>query len=130
MLPRSVDAGWADFSSRWLSQTKYQSRIRYATIEKMDALLAKYADYLRNEWHGSPHSVRNYLSDLDQFFSFLQARRLAADGDRVDFSRIDVHVIRAYLAALSKDRKKSSIGRKLAALRKFCRYRSVSLLSL
>jgi integrase/recombinase XerC len=88
----------------------------------MDALLTRYADYLRNEWHGSPHSVRNYLSDLDQFFSFLQGRRLAVDGDTVDFSRIDVHVIRAYLAALSKDRKKSSIGRKLAALRKFFRY--------
>src|SRR3712207_3498981 len=47
-------------------QTKYQSRTRYATIEKMDDLLTKYADHLRNEWHGSPHSVRNYLSDLDQ----------------------------------------------------------------
>jgi integrase/recombinase XerC len=88
----------------------------------MDDLLAQYADYLQNEWHGSPHTVRNYLSDLDQFFSFLREREVALEGGKIDYCRIDVHVIRAYLAALSKDRKKSSIGRKLAALRKFFRY--------
>jgi integrase/recombinase XerC len=41
---------------------------------------------------------------------------------QIDPRKIDVHVIRLYLAALAKDRKKSSIGRKLAALKKFFRY--------
>jgi integrase/recombinase XerC len=41
---------------------------------------------------------------------------------QIDPRKIDIHVIRSYLAALAKDRKKSSIGRKLAALKKFFRY--------
>jgi integrase/recombinase XerC len=53
----------------------------------------------------------------------LRARELCLDSDgHVDPRRIDVKIIRAYLAALAKDRKKSSIGRKLAALKGFFRY--------
>lgn len=88
----------------------------------MDDVVRAYAEHLRAERHGSPHTLRNYLSDLGQFLDFLRERELAIDGGEIDFLRIDAHVIRAYLAALSKDRKKSSIGRKLAALRKFFRY--------
>ena len=36
--------------------------------------------------------------------------------------KVDLHVVRAFLAGLTKDRKKSSIGRKLAALKGFFRY--------
>ncbi|MDO8700077.1 MAG: tyrosine recombinase XerC, partial [Deltaproteobacteria bacterium] len=36
--------------------------------------------------------------------------------------KVDIYVVRAYLATLTKDRKKSSIGRKLAALKGFFRY--------
>jgi integrase/recombinase XerC len=44
------------------------------------------------------------------------------DGETVDARQVDIHVVRAYLASLIKDRKKSSIGRKLAALKGFFRY--------
>lgn len=102
-----------------------QSTIGVAGVvdsKRMDDLIAGYSEHLRNERHGSPHTLRNYLSDLDQFVAFLRDRELAVAGGQVDFRRVDVHVVRAYLAALSRDRKKSSIGRKLAALRKFFRY--------
>jgi integrase/recombinase XerC len=85
-------------------------------------LIAQYAEHLRQERNFSPHTLRNYLSDLGQFDAFLRERELCLDGAELDIRRIDVHVIRAYLASLSKDRKKSSIGRKLASLRKFFRY--------
>ena len=88
----------------------------------MTDLIAQYADHLRQERNFSPHTLRNYLSDLTQFHAFLCERELCLNGDRVEVNKIDVHVIRSYLAALAKDRKKSSIGRKLAALRKFFRY--------
>ena len=89
----------------------------------MKELIQHYVDHLRNERNVSPHTLRNYLSDLVQFSQFLIARKLCLDGDGVvDARKVDIHVVRTYLAALTKDRKKSSMGRKLAALKGFFRY--------
>ena len=89
----------------------------------MEKFIRKYADHLRNERNVSPHTLRNYLSDLVQFNQFLIARNLCLDGNgAVDVCKVDIHVVRAYLAALTKNRKKSSMGRKLAALKGFFRY--------
>jgi integrase/recombinase XerC len=86
-------------------------------------LIQHYADHLRSQRNVSRHTLRNYLSDLVQFNQFLIDRKLClGDGGKVDVRKIDVHVVRAYLAALTKNRKKSSMGRKLAALRGFFRY--------
>jgi integrase/recombinase XerC len=89
----------------------------------VEELIQQYADHLRNERNVSPHTLRNYLSDLAQFVQFLCDRGLCLDSDgNVDAQQIDIHVVRAFLAALTHDRKKSSIGRKLAALKGFFRY--------
>ena len=89
----------------------------------MEELIQHYADHLRNERNVSPHTLRNYLSDLVQFNQFLVERELCLEPDgTVDVRKVDIHVVRAYLAALTKNRKKSSIGRKLAALKGFFRY--------
>src|SRR6185503_6221129 len=90
---------------------------------RVDELIEQYSGYLRHERNFSAHTLRNYLSDVKQFHDFLMERELGLDATgHVDPRRIDVHVVRSYLAALAKDRKKSSIGRKLAALKKFFRY--------
>ena len=92
-------------------------------MSPVKSLVQQYAAHLRNERNLSPHTLRNYLSDLAQFQSFLVERQLALDADgEVDAGRVDIHVVRAYLASLAADRKKSSIGRKLAALKGFYRY--------
>lgn len=89
----------------------------------MNSLVQQYAAHLRNERNLSPHTLRNYLSDLAQFQSFLVERQLALDTKgAVDVGKVEIHVVRAYLASLAQDRKKSSIGRKLAALKGFFRY--------
>jgi integrase/recombinase XerC len=89
----------------------------------LEDLIQHYADHLRHERNVSPHTLRNYLSDLGQFLQFLIERELALGaGGKVDARKVDVHVVRAFLAALTQDRKKSSIGRKLAALKGFFRY--------
>jgi integrase/recombinase XerC len=88
----------------------------------VEDLIQQYADHLRNERNVSAHTLRNYLSDLAQFRQFLIDRELCLDGKTVNVRNVDIHVVRAYLAALTKDRKKSSIGRKLAALKGFFRY--------
>jgi integrase/recombinase XerC len=89
----------------------------------LEDLIQHYADHLRHERNVSPHTLRNYLSDLAQFQQFLIEREFALGaGGKVDVRKVDVHVVRAFLAALTQDRKKSSIGRKLAALKGFFRY--------
>jgi integrase/recombinase XerC len=89
----------------------------------MNSLVQQYAAHLRNERNLSPHTLRNYLSDLAQFQSFLVERQLGLDSKgAVDVGKVEIHVVRAYLASLAQDRKKSSIGRKLAALKGFFRY--------
>ena len=105
-----------EFNSRWW----YSQRVESPTVE---SLIQQYAGYLRNQRNVSPHTLRNYLSDLGQFQNFLADRQLAlaVDGS-MDAGKIDIHVVRAYLASLAPHRKKSSIGRKLAAVKGFFRY--------
>ncbi len=70
--------------------------------------------YLRNERNVSPHTVRSYHSDLEQLSAFL--------GDK-DLSAVDHQTLRRFIAHLMQvDVKKSSIARKLSAIRTFFRY--------
>ena len=91
-------------------------------VPNLEGLIQQYADHLRNERNVSAHTLRNYLSDLSQFQQFLLKRELCLSGKSVDARKVDIHIVRAYLASLTKSRKKSSVGRKLAALKGFFRY--------
>jgi integrase/recombinase XerC len=89
----------------------------------MDELVQTFADHLRGERRVSPHTLRNYMSDLAQFRGFLVERKLCLDhAEVIDARKVDIHVVRAFLASLTKHHKKSSIGRKLATLKSFFRY--------
>ncbi|HZD40126.1 MAG TPA: site-specific integrase, partial [Terriglobales bacterium] len=84
----------------------------------MNDLIERYVGYLRDERNLSPHTLRNYRADLSQFCEFLVARGLCLGEDkRVRPEAVNLATARAYLAFLMKDRKKSSVGRKLAALK-------------
>ena len=90
----------------------------------MEDLIQQYADHLRSERNVSPHTLRNYVSDLTQLRQFLIDRKLCCNGSRG--SRFDEKSIfmscALFWRRLTRDRKKSSIGRKLAALKGFFRY--------
>lgn len=88
----------------------------------MDDWIDEYANYLKLEKNVSPHTLRNYLSDLRQFEEFLTQRAKENAEKKIPLEAVTVHVVRAYLASLSKHNRKSSIGRKLAALKGFFRY--------
>lgn len=89
----------------------------------MDESIAQYSEYLRHERNVSAHTLRNYLSDLAQLQGFLAERQLCLNNaGAVDVGKIDVHAVRAFLAALAKARKKSSMGRKVAVLKGFFRF--------
>lgn len=94
-----------------------------APLSQVERQIQQFGDYLRFERQFSHHSVRSYLSDLRQFRDFLHERGLPAAGDEAQLLQaVDTHLLRSYLGFLHKTSKKSSIGRKLAALRGFFRY--------
>ena len=85
----------------------------------MDELIDRYLRYLQYERNASPHTLRNYASDLRQFRDFLK-RAQANPGAGIDLGAVDALELRAYLASLFQAQKqKSSIARKLAAVRAF-----------
>jgi integrase/recombinase XerC len=90
-------------------------------------MLTRIAEFERSllvEENASPHTVRNYVSDLRQLRAFLLERQLALNdgGDEAVPDRVDQTAIRMYLAALLRRNRKSSVGRKLSAAKGFFRY--------
>jgi integrase/recombinase XerC len=74
--------------------------------------------YLQTERAVSVHTSAAYGSDLAQLLTFAVTEK----GEDVSADDVDHLLLRRYLAGLSKDTKKSSIGRKLAAIRSFFRF--------
>jgi len=81
------------------------------------ALLNDFLRYLEVERQLSPHTLRNYRLDLTQFLEFFcQERR-----DR-PLSEVTYKELRAFLAGALKGRSKTTLARKLSALRTFFKY--------
>ena len=85
----------------------------------LEELLKQFFQHLRYERNVSPHTLRNYLSDLEQFRDYLLARGKVSD---IPVSEIDHLTIREWMASLHGDHKKTSVARKLASLRTFFQF--------
>ena len=77
-----------------------------------------FLQYLQIEKRYSPHTVRSYLNDLDQFFLFLQSQ-----GQPADPVSVTSHDIRAWVVSmLDSSYSAVSVHRKISCLRVFYRY--------
>jgi len=89
----------------------------------MEDLIEQYENHLHSERHVSPHTLRNYMSDLRQFHQFVKSEGIREEKtDEGAFQWADAHQVRAYLGAKAKGCRKSSLGRKVATLKSFFRY--------
>lgn len=78
--------------------------------------LEEFIAYLKHEKNASPHTITSYRRDILQLAQYLENRKLSLRG-------IDNIVLRGFLAALfDKGEKKSTVGRKLAAIRSFFQF--------
>lgn len=84
---------------------------------RIDAPVEAFLRYLAVERGASPHTLRSYRADLADCAAYLAAQGLGG------LARADARVLRAYLADLhARGLQRSSMGRRLAALRSFYRF--------
>src|SRR4030042_703612 len=77
----------------------------------------RYIAYLEAERNLSAYTVRNYTNDLMEFFGFVSDKGINTLKD------VNKQTLRSYLAQLMEHKyAKSSIARKLSAIRSFYRY--------
>jgi integrase/recombinase XerC len=78
-----------------------------------------FSRYLTYERGASAHTIKSYLTDLEEYAAFLDRERPDSGAGLTDASH---HDIRAWLGTLVGKREKSSVARKLSALRTFYRF--------
>ncbi len=83
----------------------------------MQETFNKYINYLEAERNASAYTVRNYTTDLLDFFSFLRNKKITS------LKEVDKRILRDFLSHLmERGFVKASIARKLSAIRSFYRY--------
>jgi integrase/recombinase XerC len=90
----------------------------------MEPLISQFLEHLRYERNVSEHTLRNYAIDLGQFLEHLAPADPSTGARReLDVRDIDHITIREWLSELhDAQKKKTSIARKLAALRTFFQF--------
>jgi integrase/recombinase XerC len=85
----------------------------------MKATIEKFLEYLHSVRNASPHTITNYGKDLEQFRTFLTP----PDTETPPLSKINHQLIREFVGHLHETGlEKSSVARKLAALRSYFKY--------
>ncbi len=85
----------------------------------MKEAIQKYLEYLQSVKNSSPHTVLNYRKDLEQFLAYLSPPGVRPPA----LSGVTHSMIREFVAHLHEHGlAKSSVARKLAALRSFFKY--------
>ena len=88
----------------------------------MKSAIDKYLKYLRIERNASKHTITSYKNDLNQFLEFL-SDHFGLVNQEADINSIERITIRLWLGELTEEEyAKSSIARKVAALRSFFKY--------
>jgi len=85
----------------------------------VEDLIRVFIESLAVEKGFSDNTCRGYRNDLEQFLNYLAQNRRARGSGPVDIDWVDNLTIRGYLGYLHKRNKKTTIARKLSALRSF-----------
>lgn len=84
----------------------------------LEPLALEFLDYLRAERNASAHTLRNYGMDLRHFLAYWESQQ----GPGASLNAVNELLLRAYLSTLHETQARSSIARRLAALRSFFRF--------
>lgn len=95
---------------------------RFPGRRGMKDLLERFDRHLSIERNLSEHTRRGYRRDLEAFFVFLENDSRAKGGESGGLAAVDHIALRRYLAMLHRSHRRTSIGRKLSAIRTFFRF--------
>jgi integrase/recombinase XerC len=84
----------------------------------MRAFVERFREHLEAEKRASPHTVRAYLTNLEQLLVFARERR-EREPTPAD---LDIPLLRSYLASLFEKNEPVTIARKLSSVRAFLRF--------
>ena len=90
----------------------------------MEPLVELFRRHLASEKRASPHTVRAYLADLEEFLAHVRSRRAgqgSGDGAPLKTKALDTIACRSFLASLHGKNDPASVGRKLSSLKTFFR---------
>ena len=85
----------------------------------LEDLVRVFIESLATEKGFSENTCRGYRNDLEEFLKYLAANRRHRGDDPLKIDYVDTITIRGYLGYLHKRNKKTTIARKLSALRSF-----------
>ena len=87
----------------------------------MNSYLQRFKQHISVERNLSPRTVNAYMRDLSQFYDFLQdAGHFEVQDEWL--KNVDLLVLRQYLAQLHKSCRRTSISRKISAIKVFFRF--------
>src|SRR5512135_424241 len=87
----------------------------------MQELIDRFRRHLEAEKRASPHTVRNYLLNVEQLVAFMREKRRSQKGE-IGPRDVDIPMLRSYLASLFELNEPATIARKLSAVRAFLRF--------
>jgi integrase/recombinase XerC len=92
-----------------------------------ESMIGLFLESLATEKGYSEHTLRAYRKDLEAFFSFVAESRTSTQSHQkrsrvVSPKQVDGIIIRGYLGFLHRQNKKSTIARKLSAVRSFFKF--------
>lgn len=88
-----------------------------------DLFISAFENALLHERRSSPHTVKNYIRDLEEFKAHLmQTQPELLEGGSLKIERVNPLTIRSFLSFLFQKNQPASVARKLSALRSFFQY--------
>lgn len=96
-------------------------------IPPLKNLIRSFVESLSSEKGYSANTCRAYQNDLEEFVSYIEKNHFSGKKDQKDMvtfraDEVDALKIRGYIGFLHKKNKKSTISRKVSAIRSFFRY--------